>query len=51
MDNFQKLQKKGIVLYNLYKKDLLRDSLKSRCCNYPLLEEKCLEFNQSLVEI
>ena len=33
-------------LYNLYNNDKLPSSIKQRCCNFKLLEDKCLEYNQ-----
>ena len=32
--------------YGKYENDKLPDNVKNRCCNYPLLEEKCLEYNK-----
>lgn len=32
---------KSKLLYNLYKNDNLTINIKNRCCNFPLLEEKC----------
>ena len=37
---------KAIRLYDNYKKDRLINIIKDRCCNYPLLEEKCAEYNK-----
>ena len=33
------------MLYNLYKSDKLAKNVKDRCCDFPLLEEKCREYN------
>ena len=33
-------------LYNLYNNDKLPSSIKQRCCNFKLLEDKCLEYNK-----
>jgi len=35
---------KSKLLYSLYKQDKLPKNLKDRCCNYPLLEEKCEKY-------
>lgn len=34
------------LLYNLYKSNKLPKNVKDRCCNFPLLEEKCREYNK-----
>ena len=44
--NKKEIYQKSSILYNLYKNDKLPDNVKNRCCNYPLLEEKCLEYNK-----
>ena len=36
---------KSKILYNLYKNDKLAKNVKDRCCDFPLLEEKCKEYN------
>lgn len=36
---------KSKLLYNLYKTNKLPQNVKSRCCNFPLLEEKCVLYN------
>ena len=36
---------KSKILYNLYKSDKLAKNVKDRCCDFPLLEEKCREYN------
>lgn len=36
---------KSKLLYNLYKADKLASNVKRRCCNFVLLEEKCMEYN------
>lgn len=33
-------------LYNLYLNNRLTPNIKNRCCNFKLLEEKCLEYNK-----
>ena len=44
-ENYIQVKNKSFKLYNFYKKGKLSDNIKSRCCNFPLLEEKCIEFN------
>lgn len=36
---------KAYKLYDLYTDDRLCVNIKKRCCNFKLLEEKCLEYN------
>lgn len=36
---------KSRLLYKLYKDDKLSKNVKDRCCNFPLLEEKCKDYN------
>ena len=36
-------------LYNRYVNGLVTEKLKNRCCNFKLLEEKCLEYNKKKV--
>ena len=43
--------KKAFNLYNLYKEDKLAKRVKNRCCNFMLLEEKCLEYNKETVKL
>ncbi len=45
------IYKKSRLLYEQYKKDKLPFHVKTRCCNYLVLEEKCLEYNKEMVEI
>lgn len=37
--------KKSIHLYELYTTNKLPQIINKRCCNFKLLEEKCLEYN------
>ena len=39
--NRKEIMNKSRLLYNLYKNDKLPDNVKCRCCNFPLLEDKC----------
>lgn len=43
--NYFSIINKAIKLYYLYNEDRLPNNIKDRCCNYPLLEEKCNEYN------
>ena len=45
--NRKKLFTKSRLLYNLYRSNKLHNNIKDRCCNYPLPEEKCTEYNNS----
>ena len=45
--NRKEIYTKSRLLYHLYKTDKLHKNIKDRCCNYPLLEEKCMEYNNS----
>lgn len=49
--NKEDIVSNAIRLYNLYKNDKLAKRVKIRCCNYPLLEEKCFEYNNETVNI
>ena len=44
--NGKEIRTKSKALYDLYKKDKLPYNVKNRCCNFVLLEEKCIEFNK-----
>ena len=37
---------KSRLLYKLYRENKLPDNVKNRCCNFMLLENKCLEYNK-----
>jgi len=39
---------KAKLLYKLYKSNKLPDNVVNRCCNYPLLEEKCKQYNNNV---
>lgn len=42
----QSLREKAINLYNKRIHNLLNENVASRCCDFKLLEEKCLEYNR-----
>ena len=44
--NFNQVKTKSFKLYDLYNKGRLNNNIKNRCCNFKLLEEKCLEYNK-----
>ena len=44
--NKKEVNTKSKLLYNLYKNNKLPKNVKDRCCNFPLLEEKCREYNK-----
>ena len=43
--NKKNIYTKSKLLYNLYKNNKLPEKVKERCCNFPLLEEKCKAYN------
>ena len=43
--NKKKIYTKSKLIYDLYKNNKLPKNIKDRCCNFPLLEEKCNEYN------
>lgn len=43
--NIKSVKAKAINLYEKYKNNRLNEKIKSRCCNFLLLEEKCKEYN------
>lgn len=47
--NKEKVYKKSKTLYELYNKGKLDSKFKSRCCNFKLLEEKCIEYNKIIL--
>lgn len=44
-ENYIQVKTKSFRLYDLYNKNRLSDNIKSRCCNFKLLEDKCIEYN------
>lgn len=44
--NIINVKNKAFKLYDMYKNNKLDKRIKSRCCNFILLEEKCKEFNE-----
>lgn len=46
-NNIKIISKKAETLYHLYHENKLHNKIKSRCCNFLLLEEKCREYKDS----
>ena len=46
--NYNQVKNKSLKLYNLYNKGKLTKSIKERCCNFKLLEEKCIEYSKKI---
>lgn len=44
-EHFNQIQNKSIKLYNLYINNKLPKQIVNRCCNFKLLEEKSLQYN------
>lgn len=44
--NYNQIKNKSFKLYQLYNSGKLPDRIKSRCCNFKLLEEKCDEYKE-----
>lgn len=42
--NHNQIKNKAIKLYQLYMAEKLSENIKARCCNFKLLETKCLEY-------
>ena len=46
-EHYNQVKLKSLKLYNLYNSNRLQENIKARCCNFKLLEEKCLEYNKT----
>ena len=44
--NYKQVKNKSFKLYQLYNNGKLPENIKARCCNFKLLEEKCIEYNK-----
>ena len=44
--NYIQVKDKSYKLYILYNKGRLPKNIRERCCNFKLLEEKCLEYTE-----
>lgn len=49
--NKKEVLNKSRLLYKLYKDDKLPKNVKDRCCNFPLLEKKCKDYNQHIIVV
>ena len=45
-ENIDQVYNKSFNLYEKYVNNKVSASIKNRCCNFPLLEEKCIEYNK-----
>lgn len=45
-EHYKQLKNKSFKLYQLYNNGRLPANIKDRCCNFKLLEEKCLEYEK-----
>ena len=46
-EHYQQVKNKSFKLYQMYNTGKILENIKARCCNFKLLEEKCLEYNDS----
>lgn len=46
--NKEKVYDKSKILYNKFISGKLNKKIHIRCCNFPLLEEKCIEYSKSI---
>ena len=44
--NYRQVKSKSFKLYQLYINGKLPENIRNRCCNFKLLEEKCIEYNK-----
>ncbi len=44
--NYYQVKNKSFKLYKLYNSGKLPQNIKDRCCNFKLLEEKCIEYEK-----
>lgn len=49
--NMRLVKNKAANLYKLYMENKLASNIKKRCCNYPLLEEKCDLYQKKTVNV
>ncbi|MBO4601178.1 MAG: type III toxin-antitoxin system ToxN/AbiQ family toxin [Bacilli bacterium] len=45
--NSGKIYSRAEKLYEKYNRNLLNESIRIRCCDFKLLEEKCIEYNKN----
>lgn len=44
--NYNQVKNKSFKLYELYNNGKLSENIKARCCNFKLLEEKCIAYSR-----
>ena len=44
--NYKQVKNKSFKLYQLHSNGKLPENIRARCCNFKLLEEKCIEYNK-----
>lgn len=44
--NYKQVKNKSFKLYQLYSNGKLPENIRARCCNFKLLEERCVEYNK-----
>ena len=44
--NYKQVRNKSLKLYQLYMDGKLSENIKARCCDFTLLEEKCLQYKK-----
>lgn len=47
-EHYNQLRNKSFKLYQLYNNGRLPENIKDRCCNFKLLEEKCLKYKMKM---
>ena len=50
-DNKKEIYFKSKLLYTLYKDGKLSKNVMNRCCNFILLEKKCMEYNNEKISL
>lgn len=48
--NYIQVKDKSYKLYTLYNNGKLPETMRARCCNFKLLEEKCLKYAEGRIE-
>ena len=47
--NYDKIIQRALRLYNLYKYDSHNENIRKRCCDFKLLELKCVEYSMKSI--
>ena len=50
-ENYTQIKNKSFKLYKLYNDKRLSSNIMDRCCDFKLLEEKCIIYNKKMVEV